>query len=260
MQSWMALLVAGMLIGPVMGSPVALATTSTVSADVEAIVAEAHGVWLDSLGARTACSAGASIIFAELDGRRGEYRTRSAEVVIDPTASTAGLDAIVIHELSHHTFLACGAFADAEFSAAFYAAQGLPAERDWFDYSHGWSATPAEHFAEAMAVATSGSGEGGIAVSGEAQSIIVRWLAGAAVSPPAPATHEPEPYSAGGVSTAPVAPGGRADTPPPSAAEPTIDNPAPVSLEVFGEVLTVIPRSQLTKVFWLNSWRVVGPI
>jgi len=156
MQSWMALLVAGMLIGPVVGSPVAYADTT----EAETVVAQAYEQWNSNLGVRKTCSSGVSVIFEELSGRRGEYRTATGEVVIDPTDSADGMAAIVAHELSHHTFLACGVFADREFTEAFYAAQGLPFGRDWFDYSAGWTQTPAEHFAEAMATVIVGDGEG----------------------------------------------------------------------------------------------------
>lgn len=194
MQSWKALLIAGMLMGPVIGSTAALADSPSVSADVAAIVDSAYEEWHSSLGVRQQCSSGVSVVFESIDGRRGEYRTRTGEVVIDPNDSTAGMGAIVVHELAHHTFLACGAFADNAFTSAFYAAQDLPEDRDWFYYAAGWAATPAEHFAEAMAVTIYGSGEGGISVGTETSALISRWLAGAPATPPAP-SHDPIPYS-----------------------------------------------------------------
>jgi len=194
MRSWMTLLVTGILIGPVVGSASALADSPPVSEDVTAIVSSAYDEWYDSLGVRQGCSSTVKVTYAEIDGRRGEYRTRTGEVVIDPTDTTDGLAAIVIHELSHHTFLACGAFADNGFTAAFYASQSLPEDRDWFDYAAGWSATPAEHFAEAMAFTIHGSGEGGIPVATETSALISRWLSGAPSTPPA-STQDPVPYS-----------------------------------------------------------------
>ena len=194
MQSWKALLLVGMLIGPVVGSTAALAESPTVPAEVEAIVDAAYDQWYDSLGVRQGCSAGVTIVFEAVDGRRGEYRTRTAQVVIDPYDTTSGMGSIVAHELSHHTFLACGVFADEDFKDAFYTSQGLPEDRDWFDYAAGWSAAPAEHFAEAMAITTYGSGEGGISAGTETTALISRWLAGAPVTPPA-VSHDPVPYS-----------------------------------------------------------------
>ena len=194
MQSWKALLVAGTLIGSAIGSPAAMAETPSVSPEVEQIVDTAYAQWHSSLGVRQGCSGTAKVIYEEIDGRRGEYRTRTGEIVIDPSDSTSGLGSIVVHELSHHTFLACGAFADEDFTSAFYAAQDLPEGRDWFDYAVGWSAAPAEHFAEAMAITIYGSGEGGIPVGTETSALISRWLAGAPVTPPA-VSHEPIPYS-----------------------------------------------------------------
>ncbi len=274
MQSWMALLVAGILLSPVVGSTPAEAETSVVPTEVSAAVDAARAEWQDSLGARRACSAGVTIVYAEIEGRRGEYRTRTGEVVIDPTDSRSGLGALVIHELSHHTFLACGAFADAEFTEAFYAAQDLPEDRDWFDYAIGWSATPAEHFAEAMAITISGSGEGGISVGSETTSVISRWLAGAPSTPPAD-SYQPVPYSAGTdsseTSDIDVESGQPSVVPQPtasttvSASPAAAVQPAPVvpvarvlrTVDIFGEVFEYLPTSAI--VFWLNAWRVVGP-
>lgn len=254
MQSWMALLVAGMLIGPITGATVASADTPSVSSETQSAVDAAHTQWLSGLGVRDGCSSGASIVFEQLDGRRGEYRTRSATVVVDPTDDIAGMAQIVIHELSHHTFLACGVFADAEFTEAFYAAQGLPAGRDWFDYSAGWGATPAEHFAEAMAVTISGSGQGGIAVGAETKAIIARWLSGAAVATAESDTYEPVPYATDSASDVSTEDGGRTDAPS-DVPEPRSEAAAPASTaDIATAAAEVIKYS---KVLWLHFMRVV---
>jgi hypothetical protein len=254
MQSWKALLIAGTLIGPVIGPSSAFADSPTVSSEVEAVVDAAYDQWQSSLGVRTQCSAGVSIVYESIDGRRGEYRTRTAEVVIDPHDSINGMGAIVAHELAHHTFLACGVFADGDFTSAFYALQGLPEERDWFDYAAGWSATPAEHFAEAMAITIYGSGEGGISVSTETSALISRWLAGAPSTPPA-GSHDPIPYSPaiglpgeGGV----VVSGGPA---------PAISGSAPTvpSSTLIGDIVELATRASVS-VFSLTNGRVFGPI
>jgi hypothetical protein len=253
MQSWKALLLAGMLMGPVIGSTAALADSPSVSIDVATIVDAAYDEWHRSLGVRQQCSSGVSIVFEPIDGRRGEYRTRTAEVVIDPNDSTVGMGAIVIHELAHHTFLACGAFGDADFTTAFYAAQDLPEDRDWFNYAAGWAATPAEHFAEAMAVTIYGAGEGGISVGTETSALISRWLAGAPTTPPAP-SHNPIPYSLvtglpgeGGV----VMSGG----PTVADSEPTTTSEAPA---VYRSAVELVARTSVS-VFSLTQGRVSGP-
>ena len=271
MQSWMALLVAGMLLGPVSGSAVASADAPSVPTQTQDAVAHAQQVWQDGLGSREACSSGVSMAFEALDGRRGEYRTREAEVVIDPTADSAGIESIVVHELSHHTFLACGAFADADLKDAFYASQGIPQGRDWFDYSHGWANTPAEHFAEAMAVILWGSGEGGIAVGPETQGIIARWLAGAPLTSSTDDAYEPVPYSPVAANT-PTEDDGRSDSessqaaePAPAAAPAAVAAPTvatevePPSLEILGQVWNIF-KDQHRRVLWLYSWRAAGPI
>jgi hypothetical protein len=227
--------------------------SSPVPAEVEAAVASAVQEWQGSLGVRRECSSGASVVYEQIDGRRGEYRTRTGEVVIDPTDSAEGLAAIVIHELSHHTFLACGAFADQEFTRAFYTAQGLPEDRDWFDYAAGWSATPAEHFAEAMAITIHGGGEGGIPVGAETTALVSRWLAGAPSTPPA-GSHDPIPYS-----PATGLPGEDGvvvdDGPSPVDSQPTATSEPPV---VYHRVVELAVRTSVS-VFSLAQGRVLGP-
>ena len=259
MQSWMALLIAGMLIGPVAGSTSAYADTPTISTETQTVVTRAYDQWSRGLGARQACSAGVTVVYEELSGRRGEYRTGIGQVVIDPTDSADGLDAIVAHELSHHTFLACGAFADAEFTAAFYTAQGIPSGRDWFDYSAGWSAAPAEHFAEAMAAVIAGSGEGGIEVAGETKELISRWLSGApVVTATAAATRQPVPYSSGGPAAGQASVDDRGGELPDTSRQAPAPSPEPPS---FGpETITETSQPTPVEVFWLYTWRVIGPL
>ena len=209
MHPWMAIYVVGMLMGPGPGS---LAASMQVSA--ETVVEQAYEQWNTSLGVRQSCSSGASIVFAALPARRAEYRTATQQVVIDLGDSAEGVAGIVIHELSHHTFVLCGAYADADFTKSFYAAQGLPDGRDWFDYSAGWSQTPAEHFAEAMSLTISGSGEGGIEIGSETVDVLSRWLAGAPTVPSTIGTYDPVPYSNNGMSGTHTASDDRSDSPP----------------------------------------------
>mgnify|MGYP001817955659 CR=1 FL=1 len=260
MQSWMALLVAGMLIGPITGATVASAESLSVPPEIQSVVDAAYADWQGSLGARQECSSGVSLVYDELPGRRGEYRTDSAQVVIDPTDSVAGMAAIVVHELSHHTFLACGVFADTDLSAAFYAAQGIPADRGWFDYSRGWSETPAEHFAEALAVTIGSSGEGDVVVGEETVTLLARWLAGAPVSEPAP-TYEPEPYSASGESTTLVAVGDDSTEAAVAAIPATSQvEVKPVNVASQRNIFRAALQKVLQSVYWLTSWKVITPI
>jgi hypothetical protein len=253
MRSWMTLLVMGMISGLVV-APAALADTPAVPAEVTNIVAAAYDEWFGALGIRQACSSSVTIAYEEIDGRRGEYRTKTGQVIIDPTDSTDGLAAIVVHELSHHTFLACGAFADEDFTTAFYASQDLPENRDWFDYATGWSATPAEHFAEAMAVTIHGSGEGGIPVTEETTALVSRWLAGAPTTPPAVA-HDPVPYAPSpGLEVAAGA--AETDGSTPVAAEPTRPTHQPALAVSVVELAARTSRSVLL----LARGRVLGPV
>lgn len=220
MRSWMTVLVAGTLLGTMIGSAPASADSPQISPEVQSIVDSAYDEWYGSLGSRQSCSSGVTMVYEVLDGRRGEYRTKTGEVVIDPTDSTSAMGAIVVHELGHHTFLACGVFADEDFTAAFYASQGLPEDRDWFDYAAGWAATPAEHFAEAMAITIYGSGEGGIPVATETTALVSRWLSGAPIAPPA-VSHDPVPYSSSASGQAEDQGTEETGAPSPVASEPT---------------------------------------
>jgi len=231
---------------------------ATASTETQAVVSQAYDEWNGHLGARRKCSSGVTIVFEELSGLRGEYRTGTGEIVIDPTASAHGLDSIVVHELSHHTFLACGAAADAEFTAAFYAAQSIPTGRDWFDYSAGWSQVPAEHFAEALATIVVGSGEGGIAISSETVGVVSRWLAGAPIAPPVAEVRDPVAYSAGGVAADPVAVNERGAELPDTAEQVAAPPPTPpptmsLSSGAGNDVDDVIPQSPIARVFRLYS-------
>jgi len=261
MQSWMALLVAGMLIIPGSGARPASASTAIPTAAVATVVDQAYDEWYSGLGIRQSCSSGVEIIFEALPSRRGEYRTATEQVVIDPGDSLDGMGGIVVHELSHHTFLACGAFADTDFAEAFYAAQGLASDRDWFDYALGWAQTPAEHFAEAMAVTISGTGEGGISITAGAVEVMSQWLAGVPIVTPVVESHEPVPYADNGVPTTLVDVGGHSDDPTsePGPSLPEISNNA-VTIDIFGEIIDLVGHSYRVSVFWLNSWRVIGPV
>ena len=201
MEAFLALLTALTLTVPGPLLSVAAVDTSGGSSQEAQVVSETAATWEANLGTRRACSTGVRVVFEELSGRRGEYRPATRTVALDPGRPLSALPSTVAHELSHHTFLACGVFADPALTDAFYTAQGLPVSRGWFDYGAGWSATPAEHFAEVMAAVTTGRSEGGIRITPAAMSVVRAWLAGATlptVSPPqtAPAAGEPDPVPA----------------------------------------------------------------
>lgn len=145
-------------------------------------------LWQSALSSRGGCLGAASITFGHLSGRKGEYDTRTGVVTIDPDVSSEEVVSVVIHELAHHAHLRCGAYANQEFTRAFYVAQGLPADRAWFDYSAGWSATPAEIFAEALTMVVTNSTAHGVAVTAEARAVVDAWMHGYALPAPAPTT------------------------------------------------------------------------
>lgn len=145
-------------------------------------------LWQSALSSRGGCLGAASITFGHLSGRKGEYDTRTGVVTIDPGVSPEEVVSVAIHELAHHAHLRCGAYANQEFTRAFYLAQDLPAGRAWFDYSAGWSATPAEIFAEALTMVVTNSTAHGVAVTAEASAVVDAWMHGYAVPARAPAT------------------------------------------------------------------------
>jgi hypothetical protein len=102
---------------------------------------------------------------------------------------------------------------------------------------------------------------GGISIAPEAIQVMSRWLAGAPQATPSVDTHEPVPYADNGVPTTPVEVGGRTDDLPPEPAPPApeISNNA-VTIDIFGEIIDLVAHSYRASVFWLNSWRVIGPI
>ncbi len=158
-------------------------------------------LWQSALSARGGCLGNASITFGQLSGRKGEYDTKSAIVTIDPDVAESEVAGIVIHELAHHAHLRCGAYADAAFTSAFYRAQGLPEGRGWFDYSAGWAATPAEIFAEAVALDVIGKKPHGIQVTSDAMRVVGAWMQNrplpdlAPPPPPTTTTTAPEPVA-----------------------------------------------------------------
>lgn len=145
-------------------------------------------LWQSALSSRGGCLGAASITFGHLSGRKGEYDTRTGVVTIDPDVSPEEVVTVVIHELAHHAHLRCGAYANQEFTRAFYLAQGLPTDRAWFDYSAGWSATPAEIFAEALTMVVTNSTAHGVAVTAEARAVVDAWMRSHALPAPAPTT------------------------------------------------------------------------
>lgn len=168
------------------------ATVSVQSDAPSAAVADAVGSaasrWERALSARAGCVGSVSITFEDLNARRGEYRTREAKVVIDIAVSASEAPRVAIHELAHHAFVACGGYADASLTSAFYAAQGLPENRGWFDYSAGWAATPAELFAEAMTAVIDGGTAHGVSVTSAAREVVSRWMKAQTLSVPATTT------------------------------------------------------------------------
>jgi hypothetical protein len=181
--------------------------------------------WENALTARSSCLGTVTVAFEDLPSRRGEYRTREARVVIDVEVPAAEAPLVAGHELAHHAFVACGGYADPALAAAFYAAQGLPPDREWFDYSAGWSQTPAELFAEAMAVTLEGTTAHGTTITPAAVDVVARWMTGRPLSTPAPTT-----TTSTTTTTTLAPPPAASTTSPATATTPSVTGtPAPIS-------------------------------
>ena len=181
---------------------VATATTPSVKAKID----EASEQWHDALGVRQDFATGATVVLEPVDGRQGEYRVATQEVVIDPSLPVAAIPEIVIHELSHHTFIKCGA----------------------------------------MTMATAGADTPGIDVGSDAAAVVTRWLAGAPASVGGSTEQTPVPYAPESAAvTAPSADVAAAhDSEPVVAAEwataPTAEEPKNLGLARPGRRMTML--------------------
>ena len=98
------------------------------------------------------CLGEPTVLFEDLPGRKGEYRVGISTIALNPNRATQGMDQVVVHELAHHLMISCEIDKNTSFRDAFYASQGIPPTRGWYDYSAGWSEAPAEQFAEAVSL------------------------------------------------------------------------------------------------------------
>lgn len=150
-----------------------------------AVVASAVDAWERAFAGRRECIEPASVGFERMSGRRGEYRTQERRVVLNPNRAVRTMGYTVIHELSHHAMISCELWLDEGFTAAFFAAQGIPADRSWYDYSAGWGQAPSEQFAEAAVLVVQGWSNGSAPVTPAGVDVVQAWLEGPALSPPA---------------------------------------------------------------------------
>lgn len=147
------------------------------SPKVVAAVTAAVSTFDDAVAA-VGCVGPARVVVEKIKWR-GEYRTATATVAINPNRAAKSLTYTTIHELSHHAMISCRLFEDATFTAAFFESQGIAADRGWFDYSAGWSATPAEQFADALAYVISGQRDSRVRLSVGTIALVEGWLTGA---------------------------------------------------------------------------------
>ncbi len=150
-----------------------------------AVVEEAVDAWERAFAGRRECIEPASVGFERMSGRRGEYRILERRVVLNPNRAVGTMGYTVIHELSHHAMISCELWLDEDFTAAFFAAQDIPSDRGWYDYSAGWGQAPAEQFAEAAVVVVQGWSNGSAPVTTAGVGVVRAWLEGPALSPPA---------------------------------------------------------------------------
>ena len=146
-------------------------SANTTSAAVEKIE-PAVTAFENTFSTLSGCLGSPTIIFENLQGRKGEYRVGTSTIAINPNRSIDDMPAVVVHELGHHLFIECSIDRDSQFRESFYAAQGITDTRSWYDSSAGWAATPAEQFSEAVALYVLGAKGSSMAISDEALDLI----------------------------------------------------------------------------------------
>ena len=155
----------------------ALVTEANAPTGALAVVVPAVDAFENSFSNYQKCLGEPTIVFEDLPGRKGEYRVGLSTVALNPNRSVDDMAQVVVHELAHHLMIECGIDRDQSFQEAFYASQGIPLTRGWYDYSGGWSATPAEQFSEAVSLIVLGTNTGRITIS-KAPAELVGNLAG----------------------------------------------------------------------------------
>lgn len=158
------------------GVGAALVTEANAPTGAMAVVVPAVDAFETSFSKYRGCLGEPTIVFEDLPGRKGEYRVGLSTVALNPNRSVDDMAQVVVHELAHHLMIECGIDQDKPFQEAFYASQGIPLGRGWYDYSDGWSATPAEQFSEAVSLTVLGTNTGRIGIS-QAAAELVQGLA-----------------------------------------------------------------------------------
>ena len=129
------------------GAHVGLRVARDVPDDVRRLAID---VWADTaaaLPARAACLDGALLVTDRDLGDRARYLPASSTIVLRIPATAAQLESALIHELAHHIERTCADHL--ALRPAFLAAQGHPADADWFTGDR-WDDVPSEQYAEAM--------------------------------------------------------------------------------------------------------------
>jgi hypothetical protein len=155
-----------MAIDPGAATAEQFAAARTTIAEFE-VAFSAHGPCIDR----------ASVSFAQLD-QSGEYQPAAEQVLIDVDLPPDQVRMALLHELGHHVSVHCGAIDDPGFTAAFYRAQGIPSQRDWYDFSAGWTANPAEQLAEAIVKMISGHQNSSVPIAAASVEVVSAWANG----------------------------------------------------------------------------------
>ncbi|MDH5420263.1 MAG: hypothetical protein OEY55_00505 [Acidimicrobiia bacterium] len=126
----------------------ALVTEATAPTGAMAVVVPAVNAFENSFSNYQKCLGEPTVVFEDLPGRKGEFPVGLSTVALNPEHSVDGVAQVVVHGLANHLMVESGIDHDKAFQDAFYASQGIPLGRGWYDYSGGWPATPAEQFSE----------------------------------------------------------------------------------------------------------------
>ncbi|NNC75978.1 MAG: hypothetical protein HKN93_10770 [Acidimicrobiia bacterium] len=158
------------------GGPPAITFTDDVPSDVRELATATWDEFTDFFSDRSGCFPGVTVDVAWHDyPERAEYFAATDSVVVRIPATAPRLRTSLLHEFAHHLEANCEELSG--LTTDLRAAQGLPADADWYD-AELWALTPSEHFAETVAETIAGFRTNNldlILVSDSARQVVSEW-------------------------------------------------------------------------------------
>jgi hypothetical protein len=172
-----ASLLVGSLVSGCSDSPPQLLFDSSVPSDLQELAADVWAQFLEHHPARLGCFGDVTLHAAWVLDTRGEYQPDTATVVVRVPGTAATLSDELVHEFAHNVEFTCPK--QTELRPAFLAAQGFPADADWFAGTS-WATTPSEQYAEATVEVVLGkrSQRQGVELTSAAIAAVRNWADG----------------------------------------------------------------------------------